>query len=79
MGVLRRSLLKEQRGSSAAGLFADLDAPQADPTPNEWESKYISSCAQGCDDIDDQLSYNTLLCKLRSSKNDVRMNYCHAC
>lgn len=38
----------------------------------------MSSHAQGCDDIEDQLSAKALGRKICGAKNDVRMNY-HAC
>lgn len=60
-------VLKERDASSAASLFADPNDHQADTKPNGWTSKHMSSYAQGCEDIDNQLSYKTLACKLRSA------------
>lgn len=72
-------VLKERYTSLAASLFADSNDHQTDTKPEEWTSKYVSSYAQGCGDIDNQSGSQTLVCRLCTAKNDAMMNYCHVC
>lgn len=57
-------VLKERDWSSTASGFADLDALRTDTEPKVGTSNYISPYAQVCEDIDDDISRNTMVWKL---------------
>lgn len=71
---------KRERGESLAGDGgAEHSVPDTSSGTTQWTPHYISSYAQGCDDIDQQLGTKTLECRLCGAKHSVRMNYCYAC
>lgn len=74
------NITKRERGGDLAGdSGADHDVPDAAAGTTKWAPYYISSYAQGFDDIDRQLGTKALECKLCGAKHNIRINYCHAC
>lgn len=45
----------------------------------QWISAYISSYANGCSDINQQLSAKKSEYQLCGTANDASLNHCHAC
>lgn len=80
------SILKEAPGATfkERGVGPDWNSFASsvlDGTPAETHqtTAYVSSCTQGCDDIEQELCASTLECKLCGAANGVRTSCCRDC